>query len=1478
MTKIYSLLRIYAALLHLIPVILTNDVIPPSRVRQFDISEYVYGIDDDLQARARVAIEAEQYAYSINAWQEKTTNQTAATCEDTWESPCPPSKYRTPSGGCNNIRHPSWGARGSPYLQFLKPAYADGILQPRSSVGRHALLSPTDVIAKLELSSLPNGLQQERKALTRLTGIWAQLVLRDIASTIVPNIDISRCCQTDHQPNHKECFPSYSNDGKCRPYMRTVPTRNAYACKFVNRQQMNGASSYLDGSDIYGATDSQMYHLRSHIGGQVNITFCKICNGINVSALGYLYTIILNEHNRIANHLNQINQHWDDTKLFLEARRAVVAQIQHITLKEFAPSVLGEVLASKIHQYDTQSSSNPQHQYSSTNKPGTFDAVALAVLPVLTSLAQPSSSGYHKNESDNVNNHNADIVAYHGTPLNLDISRLDLPSINSDTWNYSAFLIHTARDHGIPGYKAHFEYCTNISVDFNVTNFIKLQNTLLLKNIYSYYDDIDLIIGGLLETPNAGAVFGPTFSCILMRQFTIIRNSDRFWYENDLPPSSFTKNQLEAIKQVTIAGLLCANSDIHTIQPMAFIPSDAYLNAKIDCARHQTLDLTAWTENINDSNDSENYNENVMNVNQQSNYDGTSKKIFRDTLSHRKAYHVLNKNPSIDDDEESIINIGIITSAVAKAKNDLMKRKQLEYHSWLERRIADPKSPAGTAASFSKANKDALILANASIFYELATNEILNGPQGLLRRRKRQVFENSDNVLGFPNSGDLSDILHNVDLSNFLSNTKAATNHEEVDCPPEDGICDPTNPYRTFTGHCNNLRNPTLAKSLTTFARLLPPVYDDGVSKPRMRSVTGGMLPNPRLISTTIHPDISNLHNRYTLMVMQFAQFVDHDLTMTPIHKGFAESIPSCRSCDSARTVHPECNPFPIPPGDHFYPAINETTGEPLCIPSMRSLPGQQHLGPREQVNQNTGFLDASVVYGENICIANILRGFSGRMNITVHPTRAKDLLPQSATLSECKSPSGLCFIGGDGRASEQPGLTVMHTMWVREHNRIMDGLRRVNPHWDAEKLYQETRRIVSAMLQHITYNEFLPRILGWNAISLYGLKLLPHGYYREYSPTCNPSILTEFASAAYRIGHSLLRPHLPRMDQNYRPVDPPILLRDGFFNTDMLYRPGMIDEMIRGLVATPMETMDQFITGEVTNHLFENLQIKHSGVDLIALNVQRARDHGIPSYNNYRALCNLKRATTFEDLSREMAPEVIMRLKRIYATVDDIDLFPGGMSERPLQGGLVGPTFGCIIAIQFRQLRKCDRFWYETDDPNIRFTETQLGEIRKNTLAKVICENMDSHIEMQRAAFDLPSNFLNPRVPCSSMAAMDFSSWREMKYGCHIGGRSVAVGESGFPTPCTSCVCSNEGTQCASLRITDCDRLLREASREAILRDDVCTAQCGFALATSEQLVRSKSLDSSSNSATTFSSTFSSTSTNSFNGFKFPDLSQFLG
>ena len=88
----------------------------------------------------------------------------------------------------------------------------------------------------------------------------------------------------------------------------------------------------------------------------------------------------------------------------------------------------------------------------------------------------------------------------------------------------------------------------------------------------------------------------------------------------------------------------------------------------------------------------------------------------------------------------------------------------------------------------------------------------------------------------------------------------------------------------------------------------------------------------------------------------------------------------------------------------------------------------------------------------------------------------------------------------------------------------------------------------------------------------------------------------------------------------------------------------------MRGLVSTPMENLDQFMSGEVTNHLFEQKNVPFSGLDLAAINIQRGRDHGLRPYNEYREACNLRRAETFEDLSPEVSDDVIRRLKQVKA------------------------------------------------------------------------------------------------------------------------------------------------------------------------------------------------------------------------------------
>jgi peroxidase len=254
-------------------------------------------------------------------------------------------------------------------------------------------------------------------------------------------------------------------------------------------------------------------------------------------------------------------------------------------------------------------------------------------------------------------------------------------------------------------------------------------------------------------------------------------------------------------------------------------------------------------------------------------------------------------------------------------------------------------------------------------------------------------------------------------------------------------------------------------------------------------------------------------------------------------------------------------------------------------------------------------------------------------------------------------------------RASEQPILACIHTSFLREHNRLAEELHKRNPQWGDELLYQHARRILSATTQHITFNEFLPRILGRDFIHKFGLELLPQGYYGQYEEHCDSTIFTEFSSAAFRFGHSLLKPSFKRMASDLAIKEPSVQLRNTFFNPDILYRVGMIDELLLGLANTPMETLDNFITEEVTNHLFEDRRVPISGMDLAALNIQRARDHGIPGYNEYRPLCNLTKARNFDELRKEINPRLLQKLKKIYESVDDIDLFPGGLAETPVVG-----------------------------------------------------------------------------------------------------------------------------------------------------------------------------------------------------------------
>ena len=84
--------------------------------------------------------------------------------------------------------------------------------------------------------------------------------------------------------------------------------------------------------------------------------------------------------------------------------------------------------------------------------------------------------------------------------------------------------------------------------------------------------------------------------------------------------------------------------------------------------------------------------------------------------------------------------------------------------------------------------------------------------------------------------------------------------------------------------------------------------------------------------------------------------------------------------------------------------------------------------------------------------------------------------------------------------------------------------------------------------------------------------------------------------------------------------------------------------------------------------------------MDLVALNIQRGRDHGLPGYNKYREICNLGRANSFSDFSQQMSLSRAQQLQTLYSSVDDVDLFVGIFSERPSRDAMVGPTALCLI------------------------------------------------------------------------------------------------------------------------------------------------------------------------------------------------------
>ncbi|MEX2091066.1 MAG: peroxidase family protein [Pirellulales bacterium] len=474
---------------------------------------------------------------------------------------------------------------------------------------------------------------------------------------------------------------------------------------------------------------------------------------------------------------------------------------------------------------------------------------------------------------------------------------------------------------------------------------------------------------------------------------------------------------------------------------------------------------------------------------------------------------------------------------------------------------------------------------------------------------------------------------------------------------------------RSYDGMENNLANPTWGAAGTNLARIAGTAYDDGYSTPR-----GGLigptpphptLPNPRVVSNAVVKQIVMAPNSHEMTdwVFQWGQFVDHDLDLTVLAAP-AENFPIDMPLDDPI--------FHTATMDFQRSKYDPTTGTGLG-------------NPRQQINEVTSYVDASMVYGSDAGRASTLRAHTGGRLLT----SAGNLLP----LNTFGLPNGTggpfdatqFYVAGDVRANEQVGLTAVHTLFVREHNRLADQIAADNPGWNDEDVYQRARKLVGAEVQAITYQEFLPALLGSFA----------PGVNSIYDPSLSASVLTEFSTALFRVGHTMLSPNLLRI-QNDGSAAPggPMGLRHAFFLQQSLAGAGELEYFLKGLASDQQQEVDMHIVDDVRDFLFG--EPIPGGFDLATLNIQRGRDHGLPDYNSVRVAFGLSAAASFADVTSD--PAIQAGLQSLYGDVNNIDPWVGALSEDHLAGSAVGPLITAGLAEQFTRARDGDRLWFMRD------------------------------------------------------------------------------------------------------------------------------------------------------------------------------------
>ncbi|XP_050540461.1 peroxidase-like isoform X2 [Daktulosphaira vitifoliae] len=542
--------------------------------------------------------------------------------------------------------------------------------------------------------------------------------------------------------------------------------------------------------------------------------------------------------------------------------------------------------------------------------------------------------------------------------------------------------------------------------------------------------------------------------------------------------------------------------------------------------------------------------------------------------------------------------------------------------------------------------------------------------------------------------------------------------------------CDPNSKYRTFNGSCNNLDHALWGSTNTPHLRLVDAVYSGGEREFRRQS-NGAPLPGPRELQLCLLTENNDIYDDYNVHLMQWGQFVAHDITLLPPDD---EGPANCCALNQnqLRNIPYQCRAVILLP-------MNDPMnyGGRTCLPFRRAVTSSNFSCsqlPNIFMVQTSQYIDGSHIYGPDDTTAASLRTFNDGLLRSEILRNGKEYCPQRRRQSrECDNRPNVnvCFDAGDGRVNQNLGIASYQNVFLRLHNFLAKNFRRMNQQWSDEVIYQEVRRIIGAIIQVITYRDFIPNLIGRRFSEENGLSIFKSK--TTYDRTLISSTGLEFSVAAYRVPHNIIPNQLNYFDERHNYIMS-VNLTDWMDNPEQLQYESNLDHLMIGMSDTAGRKNQPSYNNLISNVMFHFHYPGATDMSLIASDIQRGRDTGLPPYFVVRQQCRLSAVRSFEDLHAFMPPNEVNILKKTYNSVYDIDLIVGMLLEIPEQDSMIGPTAKCIIADGFYRYRYGDRFFFDVPGQPGSFSKEQVETLKNINMGHIFCATT--------TMYDIPKDF----------------------------------------------------------------------------------------------------------------------------------------